>query len=222
MTDLVTNAARYVQVCHHYRQDVLIADQNLMSAEWFVAGQNRNLPGVAFPAKLYWPSRADGFDMRELLDHNYGKFRIFTFAGSKDKSFEAAGYRQVPFGYAEEFVRPMDVNNLSPWQVNESMWAATVPLHLPRTPPYVNLSIAKYPEGTWEYKALEEYLIALNRYGLFAFELLGPYPRTAVPACIHIFSQGTRDLPARCNCSLDEYTTFWKNLGSCHYQGLGK
>ncbi len=28
-------------------------------------------------------------------------------------------------------------------QCNESMWAATVPMHVPRTPPYVNLSIAK-------------------------------------------------------------------------------
>ena len=29
----------------------------------------------------------------------------------------------------------------------------------------------------------------VNRYGLYAFELLTPYPATAVPACIHIFSQ---------------------------------
>ena len=29
---------------------------------------------------------------------NYGKFRIFTFAGSKDKSYEDAGYKLMPFG----------------------------------------------------------------------------------------------------------------------------
>ena len=38
--------------------------------------------------------------MREMVDVNYGKFRIFTFAGAKDKSFEDAGYRLIPFGYA--------------------------------------------------------------------------------------------------------------------------
>jgi hypothetical protein len=37
-----------------------------------------------------------------MVDVNYGKFRIFTFAGSKDKSFEDAGYRLIPFGYACE------------------------------------------------------------------------------------------------------------------------
>lgn len=116
-----------------------------MSSEWFVEGQRRNFPLVAFPARLYWPSRPDGFNMRMLVDANFGKvrapgaiaaprtiaalrdagvrgatagqFRIFTFAGAKDKSYEDAGYRLIPFGYAEEFVRPMDLDNLSPWQV---------------------------------------------------------------------------------------------------------
>ena len=70
--------------------------------KWFVACQAKNYPGVAFPAKLYWPSRPDGFTMREMIDVNFGKFRIFTFAGVKEpqKSHEDAGYRMVPFGYA--------------------------------------------------------------------------------------------------------------------------
>ena len=161
-----------LQVTEHFRQDVLVADQNLMSAEWFVAGQARNFRGVAFPAKLYWPSRPDGWTMREMVDVNYGKLRIFTFAGSKDKSYEDAGYKLMPFGYAEEFTRPMDLNSLSPWQCNESMWAETVSSHLPRSPPYTNLSLTKYPEGTWEFKALDEYFIAVSRYGIHAFNLV--------------------------------------------------
>ena len=50
----------------HVRQDVLLADQNLMSAEWFVAGQAKNYPGVAFPANLYWPSRWSHADILVL------------------------------------------------------------------------------------------------------------------------------------------------------------
>ncbi|KAJ1481641.1 hypothetical protein T484DRAFT_1806647, partial [Baffinella frigidus] len=141
MTDLVTNSLRYLQVCHHYRQDVFVADQNLMSALWFVEGQAHNFPGVNFPARLYWPSRPDGFNMHQMVDNNFGKFRIFTFAGAKDQSYENAGYKMVPYGYAEEFTRGMDENNLSPWQCNESMWAETVEQHMPRSPPYANLSI---------------------------------------------------------------------------------
>ena len=53
----------------------------------------RNLPGVALPNRLYWPSRPDGFDMRELVDVNYGKFRIFTFAGAKASAPRRAGPR---------------------------------------------------------------------------------------------------------------------------------
>jgi len=65
------------QVTEHFRQDVLLADQNLMSAEWFVAGQARNFPGVAFPAKLYWPSRPDGWNMREMVHSFLMKYRAF-------------------------------------------------------------------------------------------------------------------------------------------------
>eukprot|EP00960_Hanusia_phi_P068398 766836-Hanusia_phi.AAC.2 len=219
MTDLVTNTLRYWQSCHRHRLDVLVADQNLMSAEWFVKGQAKNYPGVAFPANIYWPSRPDGFNMREMVDVNFGKFRIFTFAGAKENSHEQAGYKLVPFGYAEEFVRPMDLETLSPWQCNESMWAETVPSHLPPSPPYVNLSLVKYPEGTWEYKALEEYFIAVNRYGFFAFSLGSRFPRVAYYAAAYVYRQGARDLPrARCSCSLDQYSHFYRSLGSCYYQ----
>ncbi|EKX32782.1 hypothetical protein GUITHDRAFT_148379 [Guillardia theta CCMP2712] len=219
MTDLVTNTLRYWQACHRHRLDVLVADQNLMSAEWFVKGQAKNYPGVAFPANIYWPSRPDGFNMREMVDVNFGKFRIFTFAGAKESSHEQAGYKLVPFGYAEEFVRPMNPDSLSPWQCNESMWAETVPSHLPPSPPYVNLSLTKYPEGTWEYKALEEYFIAVNRYGFFAFSLGSRFPRVAYYAAAYVYRQGARDLPReRCGCSLDQYSHFYRSLGSCYYQ----
>ena len=193
--------------------------------KWLVACQAKNYPGVAFPAKLYWPSRPDGFTMREMIDVNFGKFRIFTFAGVKEpqKSHEDAGYRMVPFGYAEEFTRPMDPNSLSPWQCNESMWAETVHVHLPRTPPYVRLPLGKYPEGTWEFKALDEYFIAINRYALHAFHLVDRYPHVALPAALFVFEQGMRDLPTeKCDCALDQYSNFFRNAGTCYYQSIGK
>ena len=32
-----------------------------------------------------------------------------------------------------------------------------------------------------------------------------------------------RDLPtAKCDCALDQYTTFFKNAGTCYYQSIGK
>ena len=61
-------------------------------------------------------------------------------------------------------LEPLLVGLLSRWaeraarQVNESMWAETVPQHLPRSPPFVHLPLRKYREGTWEYKALRPLL----------------------------------------------------------------
>ena len=52
----------------------------------------RNFPGVSFPNRLYWPSRPDGFDMREMVDVNYGKFRVFTFAGAKARGARYVNY----------------------------------------------------------------------------------------------------------------------------------
>lgn len=31
----------------------------------------------------------------QMVDNNFGKFRVMTFAGTKDKSFEDAGWKQV-------------------------------------------------------------------------------------------------------------------------------
>ena len=46
MADLVTNTLRYLQVTERHRQDVLLADQNLMSSEWFVEGQVCDAPDM--------------------------------------------------------------------------------------------------------------------------------------------------------------------------------
>ena len=124
------------------------------------------------------------------MDHNYGKHRIFTFAGAKDPSHENAGFKAIPYGYSEEIMRPMDRDNLSPWQVNESMWAESVEYHMPRSPPFVStISVDKYREGSWEYKAIEEYFMAIQRYGVHAYGLSQDYPLSAYPACVRIFSQ---------------------------------
>lgn len=118
---------------------------------------------------------------------------MFTFAGAKDPSHEKAGYKTIPYGYCEEIVRPMDKFSLSPWQVNESMWAETVHFHMPRTPSFAStISVDKYREGSWEYKALEEYFHAIARYGTFAYGLREEYPLSAFPACVRIFSQVRR------------------------------
>jgi hypothetical protein len=131
--------------------------------------------------------------------------------------------RACVYRYAEEFTRPMDPNSLSPWQCNESMWAQTIHEHLPRTPPYVKMSLSKYPEGTWEFKALDEYFIAVSRYGIHAFNLIDRFPAVALPAAAYVFEQGMRDLPGhKCDCALDQYTTFFKNAGTCYYQSIGK
>jgi len=62
-------------------------------------------------------------------------------------------------------------------QVNESMWAETVPQHLPRSPPFVHLPLRKYREGTWEYKALRPPLRPLLRPLLQQLYKLTPAPR---------------------------------------------
>jgi hypothetical protein len=136
-------------------------------------------------------------NVRQFMDHNYGKHRVFTFAGAKDPSHENAGFRAIPYGYSEEIIRPMDRFNLSPWQVNESMWAESVEFHMPRSPPFVSTaSVDMYREGSWEYKAIEEYFMAIQRYGVHAYGLSQDYPLSAYPACVRIFSQVCRPLLA--------------------------
>jgi hypothetical protein len=85
------------------------------------------------------------------------------------------------------------------------------------------MSLTKHPEGTWEFKALDEYFIAVSRYGIHAFNLIDRFPAVALPAAAYVFEQGMRDLPRhKCDCALDQYTTFFKNAGTCYYQSIGK
>jgi len=104
MTDLATNSMRYVQAVDRYRADVFVMDQNLMSTDWFMPNHAKHFFGVSFPATKYWPSDPSGYDMKEFLDGNFGRFRIFVFPHFKDNSAFDGGYSLIPFGYMEEVV----------------------------------------------------------------------------------------------------------------------
>ena len=84
--------------------------------------------------------------MAEFLEANYGKFRIFTYAGFKQKSYKLLGFRLVPFGYAEEVVRDtVEGQKKHAWDFDPGEWIREAGAALPPSPGFLNMSEAKYP-----------------------------------------------------------------------------
>jgi hypothetical protein len=131
MTDLATNSMRYVQAVDRYRADVFVLDQNLMSTDWFMPNHAKHFFGVSFPSIKYWPSDPLGYDMKEFLDGNFGRFRIFVFPHFKDNSALEGGYSLIPFGYMEEVVRRQGDGQSTPWTFKPLEWLNGVRDHLP-------------------------------------------------------------------------------------------
>jgi hypothetical protein len=144
MTDLATNSMRYVQAVDRYRADVFVMDQNLMSTDWFMPNHAKHFFGVSFPATKYWPSDPSGFDMKEFIDGNFGRFRIFVFPHFKDNSPFDGGYSLIPYGYMEEVVRQQGDGQANAWTLKPSEWLESVPSHLPPVPSIYNASVLKY------------------------------------------------------------------------------
>ena len=68
--DLITNSARYVQRCEHYRRDVQMVDMAMLTYKWFIPTQGPNFPAFVWPGTHYHPYESDGFSMRGRAPRN--------------------------------------------------------------------------------------------------------------------------------------------------------
>lgn len=65
--DLITNSARFVQRCRHFRQDVQMVDMAMLTYKWFIPVQGANFPSFTWPGTHYHPYEPNGFSMKGLL-----------------------------------------------------------------------------------------------------------------------------------------------------------
>ena len=188
MTDLATNSMRYVQAVDRYRADVFVLDQNLMSTDWFMPNHAKHFFGVSFPSIKYWPSDPLGYDMKEFLDGNFGRFRIFVFPHFKDNSALEGGYSLIPFGYMEEVVRRQGDGQSTPWTFKPLEWLNGVREHLPPVPSIYNTSVVKYPPGSWEFKPREDFVACMNKFGIAIMNLVALHPEVAIPLAVNVYT----------------------------------
>jgi hypothetical protein len=188
MTDLATNSMRYVQAVDRYRTDVFVMDQNLMSTDWFMPNHAKHFFGVSFPATKYWPSDPMAYDMKEFLDSNFGRFRIFVFPHFKDNSPFEGGYSLIPFGYMEEVVRRHGDGQANPWTFKPLEWLQSVHEHLPPVPSIYNASVIKYPPGSWEFKPREDFVACMNKFGVAIMNLVSLHPEAAIPIAVKVYT----------------------------------
>lgn len=168
---------RFVQTVEGYRPDVLVMDQNLMSTEWFKEKHAHHFPNVTFPGKLLWPSREDGYNLREFLDHNIKKFRIFLFPFFKEPSPHPA-YALIPFGYCQEIVpcasscptcAAKELCEVPPSHVIK-LWGKSAAQHLPPPTQVWQHPAAKYPNWMWEGFYRTFHTDTVMRYAKFALD----------------------------------------------------
>lgn len=65
--DLITNSARFVQRCRHFRRDVQMVDMAMLTYKWFIPVQGANFPSFTWPGTHYHPYEPNGFSMKGLL-----------------------------------------------------------------------------------------------------------------------------------------------------------
>ena len=99
--DLLHNALRHALTVEGQRPDVLLLDQELMTYEWYVAGQTR----LVFPGRKYHPHEPHGFSLARFLDVNAGR-EFYLIGGLKpgDPSLKDR-YFEIGHGLSTRLVR---------------------------------------------------------------------------------------------------------------------
>lgn len=161
---------RFVQAVEGYRRDVLVLDQNLMSTEWFKEKHVHHFPNVTFPGTLLWPSRSDGYNLQEFLDHNIKKFRIFVFPFFKEPSPHSA-YALVPMGLCQEIVPCASKGNCDAPKLDLiKLWGKSAAEHLPKPTQVWQHPASKYPNWMWEGFYRTFHADTVMRYAKFALD----------------------------------------------------
>lgn len=143
--DLNNNAIKYVHQCHSHRLDVQVLSLQLVTWEWFVPVQAKNY-NITFPGNRYHPRMKGGFSIKQFLDANYKKRKIYLCGPWKDgdNSYEA-DYQTVPFGVCDLVIKKKEFTKFS------------MALHIPKmleSLPVEEIAPSfdrvKFGEETWE------------------------------------------------------------------------
>mmetsp|Transcript_47218 Transcript_47218/g.78654 ORF Transcript_47218/g.78654 Transcript_47218/m.78654 type:complete len:442 (-) Transcript_47218:83-1408(-) len=158
--DIFVNALRYVQQCEHFREDVSILDQELMSLDWFQRARPY-LPNVRFPGTHYHPIERGAFTMKALLDAN-ADMPIFLLGSWKEDidTRHVKEYMLFQFGFAERLYRT------DPDFATVTHWAKEATDALGK-PSDMSLPLDRKHWGpeTWEVVIDNDYFESMHRIG---------------------------------------------------------
>ena len=159
--DLITNSARYVQRCLHYRRDVQMVDMAMLTYRWFIPTQGPNFPGFTWPGTHYHPYEPTGFSMKGLLDANFAAdpgAPIFLAGGWHDEDFSYVGaYDTRPYGIADKIYR-VGAKPIKPRSFLKKVTQALPNITFPSDALVIESTWQqKYPEGRWERVVVKDY-----------------------------------------------------------------
>ena len=165
--DLITNSARFVQRCLHYRRDVQMVDMAMMTYKWFVPVQGANFPSFTWPGTHYHPYETNGFSMKGLLDANFAadpNSPIFIAGGWHDEDFSQNGaYETRPYGIVDEIVRVGVAKPIKPRGFYKKVKTALPNITFPPEALVMDPTNHKYPEGRWERIVVKDYFQAHHK-----------------------------------------------------------
>ena len=169
--DLITNSARFVQRCLHYRRDVQMVDMAMMTYKWFIPTQGANFPSFTWPGTHYHPYEPTGFSMKTLLDANFAAdpdSPIFLAGGWHDEDFSQNGaYETRPHGIVDKIVR-VDAKPIKPRGFFKNVKSALPNITFPPEAALTTTASTashhvKYPEGRWERIVVKDYFQAHHK-----------------------------------------------------------
>jgi hypothetical protein len=185
-------STRYLQICEHYRPDVITLQLSMMSYKWFehkrslyqnLSSANetddRKMNGrrLTFPGKFLTyegsPSllKENAFTLVHFLNENYFQnSEKNIFIGGKLGPFESnlrTYYDLIPYGIVSKFVPMSTVSSLNTLEYTEESidyWETILDHFDNRFPP---INETKYSEETWEWtinRDLKDRLLDLSSY----------------------------------------------------------
>ncbi|KAK3583319.1 hypothetical protein CHS0354_038928 [Potamilus streckersoni] len=110
--DLPSNTLRYLYLCEHYRPDLQIFDQEILTYEWSVPMMRDSYPRIQFPGDLLqlttgiMPDGRRSFDFTTFLNANYNSAPIFACIGvQKHEMSWTKSYDIIPHGCCYRMVK---------------------------------------------------------------------------------------------------------------------
>ena len=180
--DIRINSARFMQTAEHFRPDLRIVDQEMMTFQWYIDNVRRayGTKDVVFPGNYYYPNRPGCFDMKTFIDKNRrgGKRRMFLAYGFKEGDTSCEGYYTTrQFGLTLEVISHEDgeeMNSKLKVKIPDSVigwpkkgkeidrYARELFWAMPDIPPHRIAPIGRYPPHSWEAVITSDFQQALQ------------------------------------------------------------